>query len=441
MEPVALVEHAPFAELKPPFTPMEAQTEASRCLDCGGPYAPAPCSVACPSGIDVPGFIKALRRGESQRAGQIVFSANPLAGTCARVCPTPVLCEGACVLSHVGQRPVAIGRLQRTAADAVANRAAFTAPAGGGGRVAVVGAGPSGLVCASELARLGHQVTIYDENPAPGGLIRYAIAPYRQRVAPLEDEIEPLRQAGVAFRFNTRLTGRSAFLALEAECDAIFLGIGLGADVNPELPGQNLFGVWQALPFIRALKDGHPPLVGRSTVVIGGGNTALDAAREALRLGSDQVTVIYRRDRRSMPAYPYEVSEAEAEGVRFHWLAAPVRFVGDAWLERVECQYQELATGADGRVRPQPVPGALFSIAAENAILAIGQTARAQFTEWVPGLRFEQGRLAVDDNTGQTDNPRYFAAGDAVGGVSVVQAVQSAKRAAQAIHRYLAGED
>ncbi len=432
-----------FRELKPPLTAFEAQKEASRCLECGGPYAPAPCTVACPTRIDIPGFVSAIHHGDENRAGHIVFSSNPLAGTCARVCPTPVMCEGACVLNHVGQRPVAIARLQRNAAHAVSNRAVIdlVSRRGQSRRVAIIGAGPSGLTCAAELVQHGYQVTIYDQNPEPGGLVRYAIAPYRQRVAPLPDEIEPLTRAGVQFRFNTRVAGRDAFLELEKEADAIFLGVGLGQDIELDVPGHRLFGVWQALPFIRALKSGRPPAVGRSTVVIGGGNTALDVAREAVRLGSEQVTVIYRRDRHSMPAYDYEVSEAEAEGIRFHWLASPVGFLGEAWLDAVECQYQELVPDKAGRFFPEPVPGAIFRLSADTAIMAVGQMARTELEQWISGIRFDHGRLVMDADSTRTPNPKYFAGGDAVGGVSVVEAVQWGKRAAEDIHQYLAGED
>ena len=430
-----------FPELKPPLTPIEIQEEASRCLECGGIYGPAPCTSACPSGIDIPGFIAALQGGDLASANRIVFSENPLAGTCARVCPTPVLCEGSCVLSYVGLPPVDIGRLQRAAADYARNRLTVSiSPQHQAHRVAVIGAGPSGLALAAELARMGDRVTIYDENPDPGGMVRYAIAPYRQRVAPLDDEIQPLLELGVTFRFNTRIAGREAFLALESESDAIFLGVGLGADVDPQLPGQHLFGVWQALPFIRDLKEGNPLAVGRFTVVIGGGNTALDVAREALRLGSEQVTLVYRRDRQSMPAYAYEVQDAEKEGVRFNWLATPVRLLGNAWLEGIECQYQELLRDAGSRPKPRPIPGALFTLKADTAILAIGQSVRRELSEWVPGLQFEHGRLIVDAETGQTLNPQYFAGGDLVGGQSVVEAVQWAKRAAKGIHQYVAGE-
>ncbi len=431
-----------FQELKPPLKSIEIQEEASRCLDCGGIYHPAPCSLSCPSGIDIPGFISALHRGDFVSANEKVFAENPLAGTCARVCPTPVLCEGACVLSHVGLRPVEIGRLQRAAADFSPRlwEASFPSTKDRTWRVAVIGAGPSGLSLASELIRMNFKVTIYDENPGPGGMIRYAIAPYRQRVEPLDDEIRPLLLQGVEFRLNTRLASRDAFLAVEAENDAIFLGVGLGADVDPGLPGQHLFGVWQALPFIRALKEGDPLTVGRSTIVVGGGNTALDVAREALRLGSDTVSIVYRRGRESMPAYEYEIQEAETEGIRFNWLASPVRFLGSAWLEGVECQYQQLVSDRGSRPIPRPIPGAFFTLKADSAIIAIGQSVRQELSAWVPGLRFEHGQLVVDPKSGQTENPKYFAGGDLTGGQSVVEAVKWAKRAAKGIHQYLAGE-
>jgi dihydropyrimidine dehydrogenase (NAD+) subunit PreT len=420
-----------FPELKPPLTDSEVQREALRCLLCGGPYAPAPCTVACPTGIDIPGFIDALAHQDGARAGAIVFASNPLAASCARVCPTPVLCEGACVLNHIGIKPVEIGRLQRAAAAAVGNRPPLSVKdrRGAGRHVVVIGAGPSGLACAAELVQWGYRVTVYDERPEPGGLVRYAIAPYRQWSEPLPDEIAPLRELGVTFHFNTRLAGREAFQRLESEADAIFLGVGLGEDTRLDLPGQDLPGVYTALDFVAALKTGHAPAVGRTVVVFGGGNTAVDVAREAVRLGAQSVTIVYRRRLENMPAYRYEVEEAEVEGVHFQWLTVPVRFVGGPALRAVDCLVRE-PSAPEGEGIPLTLP-------ADTAILAIGQQRRHALTEWIPGLRFEHGALAVDPDTGQTPNPKYFAGGDVTGGETVVEAVAAGRRAARGIDRVL----
>jgi glutamate synthase (NADPH/NADH) small chain len=352
-----------------------------------------------------------------------------------------ILCEGACVLRHDGRPPVAIGALQRYATDAAfrgAVRARAVKPANGR-RIAVLGAGPAGLTVAGELAARGYSVTVYDEREEPGGLVRYAIAPYRQTREPLPAEARMLADLGVRFELAKPIATRAALHALEAESDAVFLGIGMGADVDVDLPGDDLPGVWESLPFIEALKTGVPPEVGRNVVVIGGGNTAVDVAREAVRLGADVVALVYRRTEAEMPAFPHEVVEAREEGVRIVRLTAPVRFVGDTRLEGVEMRLG--ARDESGRRRPEPVAGSEHVIAADTAVKAIGQAPRAELLSWIDGLELERGRIKIDPETGRTSNPMYFAAGDAVsGGATVVEAVRGAKLAARAIDARLGGD-
>ena len=415
--------------------------EADRCLECGGPYAPAPCAVACPAGVDVPGFVVALAEGAPGLAAETIFADNLLGASCARVCPVEVLCEGACVLIHEGRRPIPIGALQRYATDwALEHGLPLRRPAVAetGRSVAVVGAGPAGLACAGELAARGHAVTVYDEREEIGGLVRYAIAPYRQVREPLPDEARALVELGVRFELGHPVRDAQAMAAIEAAADAIFLGVGMGADAEADLPGDDLPGVWDSLPFVEALKTGRPPDVGRSTVVIGGGNTAIDVAREALRLGARDVTLLYRRTQAEMPAYGHEVEEAREEGVRFQWLTVPIRFVGDRRLEAVECRLMRLGEPDEsGRRRPEPLPGTEFTIAADTAVKAIGQRPRSELLDLVPGLELERGRVKVDA-AGRTGNPKFFAAGDAInGGASAVEAVAGAKRAAAAIDEWL----
>jgi glutamate synthase (NADPH/NADH) small chain len=433
-----------WAELKPPLSPEEARVAADRCLECGEVYAEAPCIVACPARIDVPAFVTALAAGDSGRAAEIVFDANLLAATCARVCPVEVLCEGACVLVHEGRQPVEVGRLQRAAADwglahGVEPR---RRAAPNGRRVAVIGAGPAGLVCAGELAALGYTVDVYDERPEPGGLARYAIAPYRQRREPLPAEVRMLEALGVAFHFESPIRSGEELHALEDGVDAVFLGIGMGADVDAALPGDDLPGVWDSLAFVEAIKTGRPPRVGRRTVVIGGGNTAIDMAREALRLGADEVTLVYRRTEAEMPAYRHEVEEARVEGVDFRWLAAPSQFLGMSRLEGLECLEMQLGEpDASGRRRPEPLPGSEFVLPCETAVKAIGQQPRSELLSWIEGLELVRGRIDVEPGTGRTSHPKYFAGGDAVsGGATVVEAVRDAKAAALGIHALLGGE-
>ncbi len=428
-------------ELHPPLERGEALLEADRCLECGGPYATAPCTVACPADVDVAGFVAAIADDDVEAAAETIFAENLLGATCARVCPTEVLCEGACILADVGRRPIQIGALQRYATDrALADGAEIRPPAlWNGRRVAVVGAGPAGLVCAGELAALGYAVTVFDERDEVGGLVRYAIAPYRQVREPLPDEAAALAKIGVEFRLGTHIDSEQ-LASITAEADAVFLGLGLGPDTAVAYPGDDLAGVWESLPFIEALKTGAPPSVGRHVVVVGGGNTAIDVAREALRLGATAVTLVYRRSEAEMPAYPHEVDEARAEGVRFQFLADPVRFLGSDRLEAVECRRMSLGEpDASGRRRPEPVPNSSFTLSADTAVKAIGQQPRRELGDWIRGLALDDGGLVkVDPATGQTSNTKFFAGGDLInGGASVVEAVRDAKRAAQAIDEWL----
>ena len=434
----------PFAELRPPLSKGAAAVEADRCLQCGGPYAAAPCVDACPAGVDVPSFVAQIADGDVDGAARTIFAENLLGGTCSRVCPVEILCEGACVLLHEGRAPIAIGALQRFATDHALERGVRPRrpAARRAARIAVIGAGPAGMTCAGELAALGYAVTVYDGRPEPGGLVRYGIAPYRQRSEPLSQEAAMLEGLGVAFRFDEPIDSPEALRRIDADVDAVFLGVGLGKDVDAALPGSDLPGVWHSLEFIEALKTGRPPAVGRRTIVIGGGNTAVDVAREALRLGSAVVTLAYRRSEAEMPAFRHEVEEAREEGIEFQWLAAPTRFVGIERLTGVECSQMALGPPDEsGRRRPEPVAGSEFVLPADTAVIAIGQQPRRDFLGWIEGLELSGSGIEIDAETGRTGNPRYYAAGDAVnGGSTVVEAVRGAKIAARAIHARLGGE-
>jgi len=428
---------SPPRELRPPLDHDGVLLEADRCLLCSGPYAVAPCSLACPAQVDVPAFIDALACDDVLAAAQTIFAENILGGTCARVCPVEVLCEGACVLAHEGQKPIQIAALQRYATDwalvrEVPLREAATPT---GHAVAVVGAGPAGLACAGELAARGHAVTVFEAREEIGGLARFAIAPYRIERAPLPAEQRALEILGVRFRLAAPIWCVDEL----ADYDAVFLGVGLGDDVPLELPGDELTGVWESLPFIEALKDGRLRDVGDRVVVIGGGNTAIDVARESLRLGAMHVTVVYRRTRAEMPAYAFEVDEAEDEGVTFAWRTLPVRLLGAGRLMSVECvSVRQGPPDADGRCHPLPVAGSEFDLRADTVVKAIGQRARPELSGRFGGLELEHGNVVVDDE-GRTASRRVFAGGDAVnGGASVVEAVRQGKRAALAIDRSLA---
>ncbi len=442
MATVAEPPRSVFEELMPPLEAGEALVEADRCLECGGPYAEAPCVTSCPAGVDVPAFVAAVARGESGEAARIIFAENLLGGTCARVCPVELLCEGACVLHHEGRKPVAVGRLQRFASDyALAAGVPLRKRAPHNWlRVAVIGAGPAGLVCAGELAALGYAVTVYDERPEPGGLARYAIAPYRLLAEPLSSEARVLAELGVSFELGMAIDSREALEYIAADADAVVLAVGMGPDADVHYPGDDLPGVWESLPFIEAIKTGHVPDVGEYVVVVGGGNTAVDAAREARRLGAAEVTLLYRRTRAEMPAYPHEVTEAHEEGVHLEWLTVPLRFIGHERLRGVECRRARLgAPDSSGRRRPEEIPGSEFLMRADTVVKAIGQRPRAEFLAWIDGLEVERGGIVTDPVTGATTTPRYFAAGDACnGGATVVEAVREAKIAARGVHEFLA---
>jgi dihydropyrimidine dehydrogenase (NAD+) subunit PreT len=415
-----------FQELRPPLTAAAAVLEADRCLQCGGAHAPAPCVVACPAGVDVPTFVAELAAADPTAAARTILADNILGGTCARVCPVEVLCQSDCVLVHEGRAPIEIGALQRYATDwAFANGIPLRdrAPANGK-RIAVVGAGPAGLAAAGELAARGHAVTVYDERDEIGGLVRYAIAPYRQTSEPLPDEARLLAGLGVELELRTRIDA-ARLAELEREADAVVLAVGMGADVDVAYEGDDLDGVWESLPFIERLKTGAPPEVGERVAVIGGGNTSIDVAVEAKRLGADVSLLLYRRTEQEMPAYEHEVELARREGVEIRFLTSPVAFVGDGHVEGVRCAEMRLgAPDASGRRRPEPVPGSEFVVPVDTVVKAIGQRPREEF----------RALLESVSEDGRTSNPKIFAAGDAInGGASVVQAVREAKRVVAAI--------
>ncbi|HEX7999347.1 MAG TPA: NAD(P)-dependent oxidoreductase [Pyrinomonadaceae bacterium] len=435
-----------FREIAPALTAADAIFEANRCVYCYD----APCTRACPTHIDVPAFIKKIASGNLVGSARVIFDANPIGATCARVCPVDVLCEGACVEKTLMDKPIEIGRLQRYATDYVMSRErdVFQAGAPNGKTVGIIGSGPAGLSCATYLARLGYGVTIYDRRPLAGGLDTYAMAEYKMPMRVSVDEARMAERLGVEFKLNTEI-GRDISLAdLEAAHDSIFLGVGLGETSRLNIPGEDLPGVYDALHFIERIKtrDWANIPIGRTVAVIGAGNTAIDAVTQAKRLGAERVLMIYRRSQREMPAYEYEYELAKKDAVEFWWQTAPVAILSDSETPRVaalRCVRMDLGEAdASGRRTSAPVPGSEFEIPVQMVIKALGQQKRRSFFEQIQGVELDNaGRLRVNPETMQTDNPKYFAGGDCVnGGREAVDASQAGKLAAQGIHLSLTGE-
>jgi dihydropyrimidine dehydrogenase (NAD+) subunit PreT len=430
-----------FADINPPLTPGQALEEGSRCLFCHD----APCIKACPTGIDVPQFIRQILTGNLRGSAKTILSANILGQSCARVCPTSVLCEGACVLNYERKKPVEIGKLQRYAVDPVVASGAqlFQAGAPNGQRVALIGAGPASLACAFELRKLGYQTVIFDANPQPGGLDTYGIAAYKMRAEEVVKEIEMVRSLGVEIRSGV-VVGRDVSIAeLERTYDAIFVGIGLGETDNLGIPGEDLDGCRDAISFIEDTKRLRfdKIAIARRVAVIGAGNTAIDVATAACRLGAEEVYMVYRRSTQEMSAFDYEYQLARQDGVIFVWESLPLRIVDDgkqrvAGLECVRTQRgQKDQRGRDAFV---PVPGTEFRLEVDMVIKALGQKRKLEFLEQIADLELKKGCVVVDPATMRTRNPRYFAGGDCVnGGGEVVDAVADGKRAAAGIHQAL----
>ncbi|MDP2317401.1 MAG: FAD-dependent oxidoreductase [Pseudomonadota bacterium] len=409
-----------FEDYKAPYDAQQAAAEASRCLYCYD----APCIKACPTGIDIPNFIRKIATGNVQGSARTIFSANILGASCACVCPVEVLCVGDCVYNAAGIPPIQIGRLQRYATDqaVAANWRFFEAGPDTGKRVALVGAGPASLSAAHELRRHGHAVTIYEKGSVPGGLNVTGVAPYKLRAEDAMAELEwVLGIGGIEFVMNTEIGRDRSWESLAADHDAVFVGIGLGPDRS--LPGAALGGVHGAVAWIEQMKLGLVDLSSvRDAVVIGGGNTAVDCVRELLGLGVPGVTMVYRGTEAKMSGYAHEWDAAKKDGARALWNAAPAGFVGEPHVEGVRY------TGTEG---PGVVP-------AQLVLLAIGQSKLGD--QLAPlGIRAEAGRV-VTDATGATSRPGWYVGGDAAnGGKEVVNAVAEGKRAATAIHAFISG--
>lgn len=426
-----------FADINPPFTRQQALLEAARCLFCYD----APCIQACPTRIDVPSFIKKITTGNLKGSARVILSANILGQSCGRVCPTEVLCEGACVLNKEGAKPIEIGRLQRYAVDYVLDNNLRVLQAGtrNGRRVACIGSGPASLGCAAELAQGGYEVFIYDKNKLSGGLNTYGIAAYKTRAWESLREVKLVEELGAKLQQGIEVGKDITLAELEKKFDAIFIGVGLGETWALGLPGEEFRGVFGAMEFIERTKAQpfEAVEVGRRVAVIGAGNTAVDVATAARRLGAEQVSMVYRRSQREMPAFHYEYELARRDGVQFHWNTLPTRIVGNGVVEGLECVRTRLIGEGRG-AKVEPVPGSEFLLEADMVVRALGQQPVVDLLRSIPGLMIRNGCVAVNPETGQTGHPKYFAGGDCVnGGKEVVDAVAEGMWAARGIDAWL----
>ena len=418
-------------DFKPALDKHEAMSEANRCINCYD----APCIRACPTAINIPQFIGRIANDNTLGAAKTILDSNIMGLSCAQSCPTEVLCEGACVYNSLDTKPISIGKLQRFAVtEAYEKKVQFyTAGKATGKRVALIGAGPASLACAHELRKEGHAAVIYEKAQLPGGLNTYGIAPYKMKSEISLWETEQVAVLGAEFRFGKELGKDFQLADLVSEYDAVFLGLGLGQDSRIDAPGVDLPGVMGAVDFIGKMKTGSD--MGwvkdlKSALIVGGGNTALDACRELKKLGVPQVVVSYRRGEEDMSGYKHEMKWARQEGVEFWFNTLPTKFVRGV-AKDLKVTVQKTRLSADGKVTLGDESRDLF---AGLVLMATGQAKLESLLTSVAELKFEKGRLTTDAN-GRTGHAKIYAGGDlANGGKEVVNAVAEGKKAAMAMN-------
>jgi len=439
-----------FQEVPLGYTAEMAMEEASRCLQC----KKKPCVAGCPVEIDIPEFVRCVKAGKFDSAIQTIWANNSLPAVCGRVCPQEIQCEGRCVLGKKGE-PLAIGHLERFAADFARNSCISCNPPPAkptGKRVAVVGSGPAGLTVAGDLIAKGHQVTVFEALHKTGGVLAYGIPEFRLPKDIVAFEVAQLEKMGVKFERNmvigVTLTLDELF---EEGYDAVFLGLGAGLPKFMGIPGETLIGVMSANEYLsranlmkayRFPEYDTPIPRGRKVVVLGAGNVAMDAARTALRLGAEKVSIVYRRSRKEMPARAEEIRHAEEEGVEFLFLTNPVRFLGDenGKLMGMECIRMELGEpDASGRRRPVPKDGSEFEMECDLVIVAVGSGANPLLTRSTSDLKLNRwGYIEADPETGKTNLKGVWAGGDIVtGSATVILAMGAGRKAAASIHKNL----
>lgn len=402
-----------FPDLHVSLSAQAAVVEANRCLNCFD----APCTIACPTHIDVPGFIKRIATQNLRGSALRILDANILGFSCSRACPADVLCEGSCVMHSRGEKPIRIGLLQRHAMEKFYENGAslnWVPAASNGRKVACIGGGPASLACAAELRKHGFEVTVFDRRPLAGGLNTFGVAEYKLRTTDAQREIELVVSLGVKIETGRTIGADLQVKDIEAKFDAIFIGVGLGAATPLPFTASDGPQTVDALSFIEAYKSGSPIEPGRRVVVIGGGNTAIDAAVAARRLGAEDTVLVYRRGEKEMPAFTFEIEHAQREGIRFEFRAIPVEVTATS----LRCTRL----------------GETLEIPCDMVIGAIGQSKLIDLLATLHGVRVEEGKVVVEARTGRTTNPKYYAGGDCVsGGREVVDAVAEGKRAALGI--------
>lgn len=427
-----LTEH--FEQIKPYMNPTMAYYESSRCLYCYD----APCVKACPTSIDIPLFIRQINTDNVDGAAKTIYESNYFGNICGKVCPTEVLCEGACVYNHQEVKPIEIGRLQSFATNQAVenNKQLFELAPTNGKRVAIIGAGPAGISCACELRRLGYEVTVFEAKKQPSGLALYGVAPYKITNEAILDEVDYLQeQFDFDIKYETPIETEEQLKNLEFTYKAIFIGVGLGNTRSLNLKKENIKNSIGATEFIEQVKI--KPLktkVGKRVVVIGGGNTAMDAASEAARLGAEEVTIVYRRSKEEMGAYEFEYDLAKSVGARAIFNATPIKIYGKKRVKGIQFIKTEDVAGQLSLIEDSE-----FDLKCDMIIRATGQSKLKGLFKKILDLKLDKkGNIKVNRDTYQTSNSTYFAAGDAVnGGAEVVNAVAEAKIAAQAIHQWL----
>jgi glutamate synthase (NADPH/NADH) small chain len=437
-----------FNEVALGYTEDQALAEAGRCLQCPKPQ----CVQGCPVEIDIPAFIKLMKEKDYDGAIKKIKDKNCLPAICGRVCPQEEQCQKLCLLGKAGDA-VSIGRLERFLADwerqtgiACSKKVPST-----GKRVAIIGAGPAGLTAAADLVKLGHEVVIFEALHHPGGVLMYGIPEFRLPKSIVQAEADYVKRLGVEFRMSC-LVGRTFTIPefLKKGFDAVFVGTGAGLPQFLGVPGENLGGIYSANEFlirVNLMKAyafpayDTPIRIGKHVAVIGGGNVAMDSARSALRLGAEEVCIVYRRSREELPARQEEIENAEEEGIVFKFLAAPTRFIGDekGWVKQMECICMELGPPDEsGRRRPVPVRGSGFVMDTDTVIIAIGRTPNPIIQRTTEGLQVTKWGTIVADENGKTSIEGVYAGGDIVTGeATVISAMGAGKKAARAIHEYL----